>query len=125
IPGPSPFLTEDRTSLRLSAQDSTRNGWLTIADELSNLYRASLGSFRISERANVSLKNLLTKRLLSAYLLAILVGPLVIAACSDDDNGTEPARTGACCRTDGTCVILTSPECSSQSWYYIGDNVLC
>src|SRR5690606_30435118 len=68
IPSPSPFLTEDRTSLRLSAQDSTRNGWLTIADELSNLYRASLGSFRISERANVSLKNLLTKRLLSAYL---------------------------------------------------------
>src|SRR5690606_11465324 len=68
---------------------------------------------------------LLTKRLLSAYLLAILVGPLVIAACSDDDNGTEPARTGACCRTDGTCVILTSSDCSSQSGAYQGDNVSC
>jgi hypothetical protein len=39
--------------------------------------------------------------------------------------GEAPPLTGACCFTDGSCQILTGPECAAQGGIYRGDGVSC
>jgi hypothetical protein len=41
------------------------------------------------------------------------------------DNPCPIPNWGACCKTDGTCVHLTQPQCASISGTYKGDGVYC
>ncbi|MCG3125538.1 MAG: hypothetical protein CHACPFDD_00362 [Phycisphaerae bacterium] len=52
---------------------------------------------------------------------SFLQGDLVIRAVID--CGAAP--TGACCKTDGSCVVVTSAECGSLGGTYQGNGVTC
>ena len=36
-----------------------------------------------------------------------------------------PAATGACCFADGSCVILTQPNCAEQGGVWMGEDFSC
>ena len=56
--------------------------------------------------------------------LALALLTLLLIACSSD-NGTAPAKEGACCYANGTCQVSTSAVCTGAGGTYHGDDSVC
>ena len=64
----------------------------------------------------------ITDRMIQRITLAALIVAVLCIPGRADPIGD---RLGACCLTDGSCVVVTEDQCQAQGGTYQGDDVTC